>query len=257
MVAITRRQRRKRALAEPFPPEWRTILERRCAVWRTLSADERSRLEDRTKLFVADTRWEAARGFSMTNEVRVLIAAQANLLAIGFDDDEDPFARVRTIIVHPATMTFHGTRGTDTPGVVATGPTQLDGEAHHRGPVLLSWRAVRMEALHPQRGRNVVFHEFAHQLDMLDGVVDGTPPLADETTRRRWVEVCTREFDALREDGDHLLRDYAGADPGEFFAVATEVFFTRPAELREQHGELYELLSSFYRQDPAARVAHA
>jgi len=254
MVALTRRQRRRRALAQPFPPEWRTILDRRCAVWRTLDAEERRLLEDRTKLFVAETRWEPARGFTMTDEVRVLIAAQANLLALGFDPEEDPFARVRTIIVHPSTMTFHGTRHTDTPGVVATGPTQLDGEAHHRGPVLLSWRAVRMEALHPQRGRNVVFHEFAHQLDMLDGVVDGTPPLADDEIRERWIRVCTREFESLRDDDEHLLRDYAGADPGEFFAVATEVFFTRPTELRVLHGELYELLSEFYGQDPAARV---
>ena len=85
-----------------------------------------------------------------------------------------------------------------------------------------------MESLHPQRGRNVVFHEFAHQLDMLDGTVDGTPPLDDDDFRDRWVEVCTREFRSIRDDDEHLLRDYAGADPGEFFAVATEVFFTRP-----------------------------
>jgi Mlc titration factor MtfA (ptsG expression regulator) len=114
-----------------------------------------------------------------------------------------------------------------------------------------------MEALHPQRGRNVVFHEFAHQLDMLDGTVDGTPPLDDEGARRRWVEICTREFRAIRDDDDHLLRDYAGADPGEFFAVATEVFFTRPLELRELHGELYGVLRDFYRQDPATRVRTA
>jgi Mlc titration factor MtfA (ptsG expression regulator) len=222
-----------------------------------LSLDERALLEDRTKLFVADTRWEAARGFTMTDEIRVLIAAQACLLAIGFDPDDDPFARVRTIIVHPTTMTFHGTRQTDTPGVVATGPTRLDGEAHHRGPVLLSWSAVRTEALPPQRGRNVVFHEFAHQIDMLDGVVDGTPPLADEAARARWIEICTREFQSVRDDDEHLLRDYAGADPGEFFAVATEVFFTRPTELRDQHAELYEILAGFYRQDPARRVRTA
>ena len=254
MVVLTRWQRRRRALAQPFPQEWRTILERRCAAWRTLTPDERERLEERTKRFIAETRFEAARGFTMTDEMRVLIAAQACLLLIGFDPDEHPFAGVRTIIVHPSTITFHGTRGTDTPGVVATGPTVIDGEAHHRGPVLLSWRAVRTEALHPGRGRNVVFHEFAHQLDMLDGTVDGTPPLDDEAARERWIEICTREFRSLRDDDEHLLRDYAGADPGEFFAVATEVFFTRPVELRDQHRELYEVLADFYRQDPAARV---
>ena len=253
MVVLTRRQRRRQALAKPFPAEWRTILDRRCAAWRTLDVQERARLEDLVKVFVADTRWEAARGFTMTDEIRVLIAAQACLLTLGFDPRDEPFAGVRTIIVHPSTVVFHGTRHTDTPGVVATGPTRLDGEAHHRGPVLLSWSAVRTESLHPTRGRNVVFHEFAHQLDMLDGTVDGTPPLADPQARRRWVEICTREFDSVRADDDHLLRDYAGADPGEFFAVATEVFFTRPLEMRELHAELYAILAEFYRQDPAAR----
>lgn len=248
-------RKRRRAMAEPFPSEWRTILDRRWATWRTLGPDERARLEERTKRFVAGTRWEAARDFAMTDEIRVLIAAQVCLLTLGFDDDEDPFAGGRrTVIVHPSTMVFSGTRHTDTPGVVATGPTHLDGEAHHRGPVLLSWRAVRSESLHPRRGRNVVFHEFAHQLDMLDGTVDGTPPIDDEDFRARWVDVCTREFRSIRDDDEHLLRDYAGADPGEFFAVATEVFFTRPGELREEHAELYALLTEFYRQDPAARV---
>jgi Mlc titration factor MtfA (ptsG expression regulator) len=89
---------------------------------------------------------------------------------------------------------------------------------------------------------------------MLDGMVDGTPPLADDEARERWIEICTREFQSVRDDDEHLLRDYAGADPGEFFAVATEVFFTRPAELRDQHAELYDILAGFYCQDPAARV---
>jgi Mlc titration factor MtfA (ptsG expression regulator) len=101
MVALTRRQRRRRTLAQPFPEEWRAILERRCALWRTLDADDRTRLEDRTKVFLANTRFEAANGFAITDEIRVLVAAQACMLALGFDDDEDPFARVRTIIVHP------------------------------------------------------------------------------------------------------------------------------------------------------------
>jgi hypothetical protein len=100
---------------------------------------------------------------------------------------------------------------------------------------------------------NVVFHEFAHQLDMLDGTVDGTPPLVDAGLRERWVQVCTREYQAIRRGDDHLLRSYAGTDPGEFFAVATEMFFTKPAALAEQHPALYDVLREFYRQHPASR----
>ncbi|MCB0954483.1 MAG: zinc-dependent peptidase, partial [Microthrixaceae bacterium] len=102
-------------------------------------------------------------------------------------------------------------------------------------------------------GHNVVFHEFAHKIDMLDDVVDGTPPMA-RSEIDRWVQVCTAEYERAQLGGDDLLDSYAGVNTGEFFAVATEVFFDRPVEMAEQKPDLYDVLSGFYRQDPAARV---
>ncbi|MET0158824.1 MAG: M90 family metallopeptidase, partial [Acidimicrobiales bacterium] len=108
----------------------------------------------------------------------------------------------------------------------------------------------------PTRGHNVVFHEFAHKLDMLDGIVDGTPPLPDQATVDQWVAVCTSEYEALRAGtAGPLLRPYAGTNPAEFFAVATEVFFVQPVELQAEKPDLYAVLSGFYRQDPAARIS--
>jgi Mlc titration factor MtfA (ptsG expression regulator) len=102
----------------------------------------------------------------------------------------------------------------------------------------------------------VVLHEFAHKLDMLDGTLDGTPPLADQAQRERWIEVCTRIYRAVEiGEGGDALRSYAGIDAAEFFAVATETFFDRPNLLREEHPDLYECLRDFYRQDPATRTA--
>jgi Mlc titration factor MtfA (ptsG expression regulator) len=98
-----------------------------------------------------------------------------------------------------------------------------------------------------------VYHEFAHRLDMLDGVTDGTPPLEEEDDRRRWVEVCTTAYDTVRAQGSPVLRPYAGTNPAEFFAVATEVFFNRPHDLCEHEPELYTELRRFYNQDPASR----
>ena len=102
----------------------------------------------------------------------------------------------------------------------------------------------------------MVLHEFAHKLDMLDHVVDGTPPLPDRAARERWIEVCTREFELLdRADGsDPVLDDYGATDPGEFFAVATEAFFTGPAALASHKPDLYGVLRDFYRQDPVRRA---
>ena len=100
-----------------------------------------------------------------------------------------------------------------------------------------------------------MYHEFAHQLDMLDGITDGTPPLGDDdAARARWVEVCTAAYDMVRAEGSPVLRPYAGTNPAEFFAVATEVFFNRPLDLRTHEPALYAELQAFYRQDPAARA---
>jgi hypothetical protein len=120
--------------------------------------------------------------------------------------------------------------------------------------VIIAWDAARADARHPERGHNVVFHEFAHKLDMLNDLIDGTPPLPDAAARRRWHEVCTAEYELLRSGmGDDLLRDYGAVNPGEFFAVATEVFFDLPGEMRARKPALYSVLRDFYRQDPAQR----
>ena len=168
------------------------------------------------------------------------------------------------------------------------------GEAWYRGPVILSWRDVaRIARLHrrdlelarqrqrdsspvagepAQAGRqqrkrgsgrhsqraNVVAHEFAHQLDMLDRMVDGTPPLANRGQYAAWQRVMTAEFQQLNDDFDRgrptFLDPYATTNPGEFFAVATETFFEQPQALAAEHAELYGVLRDFYRQDPAARL---
>ena len=120
--------------------------------------------------------------------------------------------------------------------------------------MLISWDRVRVEARHPEAGRNVVYHEFAHKLDGLDGAMDGAPPLETSEEFARWVAICQHEFDALRHhrSGD-LIDPYGATNPAEFFAVITEVFFDRPIDMETQKPALYEVLRDYYRQDPAAR----
>jgi Mlc titration factor MtfA (ptsG expression regulator) len=118
--------------------------------------------------------------------------------------------------------------------------------------VFIAWEVIRDQARHPERGHNVVFHEFAHRLDALDGLFDGTPPLPGRR-RARWISLCQKEFDLLRAgDGSTLLGTYAATNPAEFFAVATERFYTRPELLRADRPELYSTLAGYYRQDPVA-----
>jgi Mlc titration factor MtfA (ptsG expression regulator) len=236
----------------PFDPAWHTVLEREFVHWRTLDTSELSRMRELVAGFVHRSRWEAANGFDLTEHHRVVIAAQASMLLLGLDLDDYP--HLTSVIVHPSTVRLHGDHAAGA-GLRSTGTQTLAGQAHYRGPVVLSWAAVRRGALFPAHGQNVVYHEFAHQLDMLDDVIDGTPPLGDdEAARLRWVDVCTTAYDAVRAEGSPVLRPYAGTNPAEFFAVATEVFFNRPIEMRAFEPALYAELQTFYRQDPAARA---
>jgi Mlc titration factor MtfA (ptsG expression regulator) len=248
--------RRRRILETPFPEAWRAILERNMAHFGHLLPDERRRLCELVQVFVAEKSWVGAGGLELSDEVRVTIAGQACLLVLELD--HVLYANVETIIVYPAAVrpvrveeAFFAA-----PRVVRDVMPVL-GEAHQRGPVILTWQAVQRGARRPALGPNVVYHEFAHKLDMLDGAVDGVPPLASKREYQRWVAVCTREYQALRQAVDEgretLLDPYGLSDVGEFFAVVTEAFFDQPLELEAEHAELYGVLHEFYRQDTAAR----
>jgi len=245
------------ALAEDrvLPDAWRAAANRRIAWWRLLPPDQRARLETLTMWFVDRMRWEAARDFAVTDEMRVVVGANACRLILGFDDElasgVDPFAKVSSIIVHRSTVVLHGQRSSGD-GLMSDGPYALHGQAHMRGPVVLSWSAITSDLFHPRRGRNVVLHEFAHQLDMIDGDIDGVPPLGDDETRAAWLAVRDREFKAVTAGrANPILDDYAATNHAEFFAVVAELFFTRPVELLAEMPDLYDVLRSMFRQDPA------
>jgi MtfA peptidase len=247
-----KRRRRRRLLASPFPREWLAHLERNVVHYRYLSAEEQSRLRDDLRVFVAEKNWEGCGGLRMTDEIRVTVAAHACLLTLGLSPDL--FERVQSVLVYPSG--YRAPESVDRLGLVDQDGEARLGEAHYRGPVVLSWDEVRHDGRHPERGQNLVFHEFAHQLDMLSGAVDGTPPLESEDLSRRWREVMGEEFRRLATASPWeatLLDSYGATNPAEFFAVATECFFDRPADMERYHRRLYDLLREFYRQDPAAR----
>jgi len=171
----------------------------------------------------------------------------------------DYFRNVQSILVYPSTIVTPDRPGGafEIPRVQTSSGIPILGEAQLRGPVLLVWDAVKRGARHPEQGHDVVYHEFAHKLDMLDGAADGTPELGSRQAVARWVEVCGTAFNALRErvaKGQSTFIDaYGATNEAEFFAVATEFFFDRPVEMRQHEPDLYGVLRDFYGQDPAAR----
>jgi Mlc titration factor MtfA (ptsG expression regulator) len=249
------RRRRRKILATPFPRDWQDYLHHNVAHYRYLTAREQAKLRDDLRIFIAEKNWEGCGGLVMTEEIQVTVAAHACLLVLALEHNY--FDRVRSILVYPHGYRADGERlGRD--GLVHAGGEGRLGEAWYRGPVVLSWSDVRAEGRNPRLGHNVVFHEFAHQLDMLDGVLNGTPPLGGPEQAARWKAVMTAEYQRLIDESGQgratLLDQYGTTDEGEFFAVATECFFDLPAEMRLRHPQLYDLLRDYYRQDPAARV---
>lgn len=238
---------------EDFPQDWMEIIQSSFKPWSTLSDQERDHLIALTRELIERKRWEAALGFDLTDEMKVLIAVHAALLILELDHRF--YRNVGAVIVQPTTVLLTGQRAGPVSGVVTDSPMPILGQARQYGPVVIAWDAARNEARHPERGHNVIYHEFAHKLDMLTGSADGMPPLASADDARRWMEVCTREYEMLvAGEGGHLLRPYGAVNRGEFFAVVTEVFFDTPLEMRRHKEDLYDVLRSFYRQDPAARA---
>jgi Mlc titration factor MtfA (ptsG expression regulator) len=236
-------------------PEWRTWLAE-FPFYVQLDEAEQARLHDILRVIVAEKRWEGVGGLVLEERMKVVVAAQAALLVLNLEHDY--FARAKTILVYPSAWnSAYPRRHGD---VVGEGAAHA-GEAWYRGPVILAWDSVRHGAADPKDGRNLVFHEFAHKLDMLDGYVDGTPPLARRSAYAAWRQVMTDAFEKLREDAEKgrrtLLQKYGATNAGEFFAVATEAFFEKSLHLQRKHPDLYGLLVDYYRQDPVARLRRA
>ncbi|MFO0874686.1 MAG: M90 family metallopeptidase [Phycisphaerales bacterium] len=263
---LLRALRRRRIRREPFPPGWELLLDEQFAHWARLGDDGRARLRDEIRFFIAERFWEGCAGLEMTERMQVIIAAQACLLLLGRPDLE--FRNVSTILVYPSGY-FAGPQPTPvlggTPRVTDGAGTPVLGQAFDRGPVILSWRHAQAGASDAGDGENVVIHEFAHKLDMLNGAVDGQPPMSSREQARAWHRTMTDAYEKLASEArmrtrigpwsgapapSAPIRPYALTNPAEFFAVATEVFFERGAALRAWDEELYGALAGFYRQEP-------
>lgn len=248
---LLRMRRRARLQRQPFPGEWRAVLRRSVPLVARLPADLQLRLKKLMQVFLAEKSFVGCGGLTVTLEMRLTIAALACLPLLGAARGLYP--RLQEILVYPGAFVVQRSQ-LDAAGLQTESRQVLSGESWGRGQVVLSWADVQRDALTPGDGRNVVVHEFAHQLDQAKGFANGAPALRDRAAYARWSRVMQVEFDSLRwraaQGLPSLLSDYGASEPAEFFAVASEVFFERPLELAEQHPALYQELARFYRLDP-------
>jgi Mlc titration factor MtfA (ptsG expression regulator) len=245
-------RRRRQLRAQPFPPEWLSILDRNLPVFRRLPAGDRTELLGHIQIFLTEKHFEGCGGLELTDEIRVTIAAQACLLLLHRDTDYYP--ELTSILVYPTGYTDDGERYLGG-GVWEEGPEhRLGHTARTLRALVLAWDAARHGAADPTDGQNVVLHEFAHQLDFENRDVDGTPVLDTRAEYLAWARVMSAEFNALRHAESvgtpTVLDGYGAKNPTEFFAVATEAFFERPRAMQDRHPELYKEMKKFFRQDP-------
>jgi Mlc titration factor MtfA (ptsG expression regulator) len=255
LFAWLKRRRRARVVAAAFPDDWLIYLQKNVGLYALLTEPERQKLRDDLRIFIAETTFEGCGGLEISDEIKVTIAAQASLLLLGFQHDY--FEGVHTVLVYPAG--FRSPEGWTGPDGVVDMDVGYLGEAWHHGTVILAWDAVLAGGRNPRDGQNVVLHEFAHQLDYLDGVADGVPPLRNRAQYRKWHEVMAAEYAQLVAESERgrpkVLDAYGATSPVEFFAVATECFFEKPVQMRRRHPNLYGILNEYYCQDAAVRFA--
>jgi len=206
-------------------PLWETALSQ-APVLAGLDSAGRHRLRETASHFLHDKSIGGAQGLAVNDEMRVIIAAQACLLILNLDLDY--FAGWREVIVYPDSFVVAHEEH-DAAGVVHRTRHALGGEAWGQGPVILSWRDAQPGA-HPHgHGSNVILHEFAHKLDMLNGAANGMPPLHADMSRPAWTAALAAAYDDLRLRMQHhhpiAIDPYAAENPAEFFAVVTETFF--------------------------------
>jgi Mlc titration factor MtfA (ptsG expression regulator) len=255
-----RARRRAARMAEPLPDTARAAIDRNVPSVRRLPPELRARLESLMGAFLAEKQFIGCNGLVVTDEIRSTIAAMACLLVLGRRGHYD---ELHSILVYPAAFWVED-EIEDEAGVVAQRRRVLSGEAWESSRIILSWDDVLEAARFPGEGYNVALHEFAHYLDAegLGLAAPAAPPSQLQSTAARlrsldaWTDDLSLEFeqllDAVDRGEDTFLDPYAAEDETEFFAVATEDFFERPAELLASHPRLYALLQEFYALDPAA-----
>ena len=249
MLGWLKDRKRKRITAEPFPQEWDAIIDAYVPLaWRLQSA-ERQRLRELVQIFIAEKSWEGCSGLELTEEMQVIVAANACLLVL--ERGIDLYKDVDSILLYPSTVMTPARRPFLFENVRAPigHGRAISGEAHLHGPVILSWDSV-VAGTHWGATHNVVIHELAHKIDMADGSVDGTPPLETDRELADWSRVWTaayRDFQLRVAYGAPSSIDpYGATNEAEFFAVVTETFFLNPDGLYWDYPELFGQLERLY-----------
>lgn len=241
-IALRRPLRRWRLARRTFPEDWRAWLDAHVPLFGRLNTTARRRFERDVQFFLAENTFEGVDGVNVTPNLRLAVAAGAALMLHGRPDWE--IEARRTFLFYP---------GSFDEDYFDSAYASFDGMVHAQGPVILSREAVEESWAQPDDGSNVVLHELAHLFDFNDTRADGAPSLMSPASAEAWGRLVRAEMRKARL-GRSLLRRYAATNAAEFFAVAVENFFERPAALKRQHPQLFEAMVAFFNLNPEVGV---
>jgi Mlc titration factor MtfA (ptsG expression regulator) len=248
---LSRQAKRKHLLSMPFPDEWIKIIENNVPLYNRIPETLKKQLHGLINIFLTEKNFEGCGGLEITDEIKITIAAQACMLLL--NRNTSYFRKLHTIYVYP--HTYIAKTISSNGRITIEGQDARLGESWQNGPVVLAWDSVKGGTSNIYDARNVVIHEFAHQLDQEDGSADGAPILEKRARYVTWARVLSKEYETLqRKKKKHrrsILNKYGATNPAEFFAVATETFFEKPKQMKKKHKELYDEMRNYYRLDPA------
>lgn len=243
--------RRNRIRNKPFPGRWQTFIEQNFLFYHRLPQSLQPKLQGYIAVFLAEKQFIGCGGLQITEEIKLAIAAQACLLLL--NDSGDYYPNLVSILVYPSAYRVKPTKRISDYVVEERDEVRL-GESWTRDQLVLSWEQIEYDIQNWQDGHNVVLHEFAHQLDQGDGMINGVPKLESKTDYLTWAQVFTQEYQQLQSDAQRgrktVMNKYGATEPAEFFAVATETFFEKPEQMARKHTALYRQLKHYYKLDP-------
>ncbi len=250
---FTRKRQRVRLLATPLTAEADALARAKVPLYRRLPDALRPTLQGVMQVLLAEKHWEGCDGLAVTEEMRLVVAAQAALLQLR--PEADHFPGLDTILLYPETFVVAHPRE-DEHGFVTEGEDELAGESWQRGVVILSWHDVVTDTRKIGDGYNVVLHEFAHQLDdEYGGGADGAPRLP-RALAPRWAAAFGAAYEKHRKRlarrREVLFDADAAEDPAEFFATAVELFFELPRDMKQEFADVYAVLVEYLGVDPSA-----
>ncbi|MEX0660666.1 MAG: M90 family metallopeptidase [Balneolaceae bacterium] len=236
---------------KPFPNSWQNILDEKVPYYQKLPEKYQEILRQRVMVFINEKLFEGCGGLRMTDQKKVIISAYACVLLL--EETSDYYPDLQTILVYPDDY-IAPVHEEDETGIVTTGSEARKGESWNTGSIVLSWSDIEDNIYDENKKQNLIFHEFAHQLDQRYGLTAGITLEGNVIQKNEWNNILATSYKELcrkvKRNENSVLDEYGATEPAEFFSVATEAFFENPIKLKQEYKNLYKQLFSFYKIDP-------